>query len=183
MNDSCELFPIVKGKQSSLYQKILDFTNKNRPLTNLIYALATTDEVKNTLKEDEIDSLGEVKFNILRDKLNLSTLLNSGTQMKAKAEALGAIDSSGVVISYDDVNTIFDRVIDFNERETDYKATITYDSASKKFKIGVDIVNAENFLNESSYKGRKAEYDAVTNFLRAIVDTNNQSLFSTDLLH
>lgn len=50
------------------------------------------------------------------------------------AKSIGAIDTSGNVIEYDDIDTIVDRVIAFNDTNDDFKATIKF-NPNKKFVI------------------------------------------------
>lgn len=150
--DSCVLFP-VKGEQpSKLYQKLYNLTGKDRKLTNLLYALSLQDEVKAMFAHSDLNSQGEPNIDVFIDKMNIKDIMNEKATIKDAKESIGAIDSSGNIVYVDDMMTITQRVIDFNNTHNNLRAVIKY--SKDGFSIDVDIINAENFYTNSSLQMR-----------------------------
>ena len=143
MREACALYPIVKGKQSRLYMDLYTLTNKDRKLTNLLYALSRQDEVKRLFARPDLNSQGEPDTKTFVKKLGVEDILNERGKINAEAKALGAINNAGKTIYYDDMMTITQRVLDFNDNHDKMKASIKYNTDG--FYIEVDTINSENY--------------------------------------
>ena len=145
MRAACTLFPLAKadGKKSKLYSDLLKLTKNNRQLTNLLYALSLQDEIKGMFAHSDLNSQGEPNTKIFVEKLGVEDILSEQAKIEAEARALGAINSKGDTIHYDDMMAITQDVIDFNDSHDKMKAVIKYDSDG--FYIEVDTLNSENY--------------------------------------
>lgn len=145
MRAACTLFPLAKadGKKSKLYSDLLKLTKNNRQLTNLLYALSLQDEIKGMFAHSDLNSQGEPNTKIFVEKLGVEDILSEQAKIEAEARALGAINSKGDIIHYDDMMAITQDVIDFNDSHDKMKAVIKYDSDG--FYIEVDTLNSENY--------------------------------------
>lgn len=141
--DSCVLFPVVNGKPSTLYTELYTITNKDRKLTNLLYALSLQDEIKGMFAHSDLNSQGEPLTQVFMDKLEVRKILDEKAQIKTEAIALKALDNRGKRIYYSDMLSIMQDVLDFNDSHSKLKASIKRNEQG--FYIEVDTINSENY--------------------------------------
>lgn len=141
--DSCVLFPVVNGKPSMLYTELYNLTNRDRKLTNLLYALSQQDEIKGMFAHSDLNSQGEPLTQVFMTKLEVKEILDEKAQIKTEAVALKAIDRRGKRIYYDDTMTIVQDVLNFNESHDKLKASIKHNEQG--FYIEVETINSENY--------------------------------------
>ena len=67
----CIRIPEVNGEESILYARLYEFTNKNRPLTNYLYALASLDELRSSVGAENLNSQGEISPDYLIKELKI----------------------------------------------------------------------------------------------------------------
>ena len=157
------LFPIVNGKPSKLYQELYTLTQKDRKLTNLLYALSKQDECKKMFGHSDLNSQGEPNTKVFIDKLDVKEILNEKANIASEAKALGAITHSGKPVYFADMMSITQRVIDFNNNHDKMKATIKY--SDKGYYIEVGTLNAENFNTNNVLNNRINLYNEIINHL------------------
>lgn len=143
MREACTLYPLVDGKQSKLYMDLYTLTKQDRRLTNLLYALSRQDEIKKLFAHSDLNSQGEPNTDIFVKKLNVESLTKEKGRIVAEAKSLGALNNAGKPIYYDDMMTITQKVIDFNNTHDKMKAAIKYNANG--FYIEVDTLNSENY--------------------------------------
>lgn len=152
MRDACTLYPIVKGKQSKLYMDLYTLTKKDRKLTNLLYALSQQDEIKKLFAHSDLNSQSEPDTKTFVQRLGVEDIMNEKGRIDAEAKALGAVNNSGKTIYYDDMMTITQRVLDFNDNHDKMKASIKYNANG--FYIEVDTINSENYNTNNVLNNR-----------------------------
>lgn len=172
LGDACTLFPIKNGEPSKLYKDLYNLTKKDRPLTNLLYAISLQKDILKLFSKDDLNTQGEPKTKIYVEKLNINSILLEKAQIEKAAKELDAIDDSGDVIYYDDPNSIISDVMDFNKSHDKLKAVIKYNAEG--FYIDVDTINAENYNANSVLETR-------INIEEAIVDLFKDSGLNTTL--
>lgn len=163
MAEMCTLFPLVKGERSKLYEELYEFTGKDRRLTNFFYALSLQPEVQAQFSKKEKNSQGEVRSDDFIRKFKLRDFVAKTDEVKAERTDIGAIDSKGNPIEYDTPDELFDRVKEYNETHSRFKATIAYDNG--KFVIKLDRVNAGNFRNSEVLETRMAQFKGLNSYL------------------
>ena len=162
----CEIIPTVNRRKSVLYQDIYNFTGKNRALTNMLYAVAQTDSVKNLFTRSDFNNQGEIKFKSLHDKLNLDSQLTALQNVNNERVAIGATDRSGNPIAYDNPNAIKDIVLQYNDTHEDYHAKIKY--AGGKYYIDLDVTDASNYKSNVIIQELDAKFGAMQSYLHSI---------------
>ena len=63
MANACNLFPLVKGKRSKLYDELFKYTGKNRKLTNFLYALSLQKPIISKFTKKDFNNQDEIDFN------------------------------------------------------------------------------------------------------------------------
>lgn len=165
MSDVCALKPIVQGKPSMLWEGLYKTTGKNRRLTNLLYAIAIQDSVKNQFDKKSLNSQGELNLRDFLNKFNIKHLIDSKQSINADKVSIGAVDNNGVTVTYDDPEDIRQKVIDYNNSHEGTKAQIKYKNGG--FYIDIDTLGSDNFDVNASMLGRKAIFDTILNELAA----------------
>jgi hypothetical protein len=61
-----------------------------------------------------------------REKFDINDILDSASVIDVESKNIGATDRHGNVIYYDDIAHITQRVLDFNDSNTNIKAVIKY---------------------------------------------------------
>lgn len=173
MANACNLFPLVKGKRSKLYDKLFDYTGKNRKLTNFLYALSLQKPVISKFNKKEFNNQDEIDFDAFIKKIDVQAMLDNNTLVDNERKAIGAIDNSGNKIAYNRVEDIIDMVMDYNNTHDNFKARIKYEAG--KFYIELDIINSENFNANTSLEARKQEFNALIRYLGALGFNTNFS--------
>ena len=165
MREPCALYPVVDGKASKLYTDLYTLTNKDRKLTNLLYALSLQDPIKRMFTPSDRNSQREPNTEAFVDKLNIKGILSEKGMIKSKSLALGAINKKGAKIYYDDMMTITQRVLDFNDDPSNdkIKAVIKYDNNG--FYIEVDTINSDNFNFNNSLRNKINLFNLFTQHL------------------
>lgn len=163
MSEVCTLIPTVKGKKSKLYEALSKATKKNRPLTNLLYALALQDKVKDMFSPSDFNSQGELSFSAFSQKVDLDSILDTKNIVQQEAIDLGAINEKGERVYIDNPDSIVQKVIDFNTKSDKIKATINYDNNG--YYINVDTINAENYNTNNSLKTKLVQFEALNQAL------------------
>lgn len=173
--DMCALIPTVNRKKSKLYKDILDYTGKNRPLTNLLYAAALSDQVKSLFTQKEFNDQNEIDFKALKTKFNLDQYVNAQQALQGERLSIGAIDSNGQTIYYDNPDLIKDRVLDYNNTHNVFHAKIDYSRG--KYTIVLDVTDATNFKTNAVIENLTARFSAMNDYLRTIGITPTYSEF------
>lgn len=152
MRDACALYPLIGGKPSKLYMDLYTLTNKDRKLTNLLYALSRQDEVKKLFAHSDLNSQGEPNTSTFVKTLGVEDIMSEQGKVAAEAKAIGAVNRAGKTIYYDDMMTITQRVLDFNNTHDKIKATIKYNADG--FYIEVDTLDSENYNTNNVLNNR-----------------------------
>lgn len=163
---TCSLYPIVDGKPSILYKEIEAKTKHNRPLTNLIYALSLQDEIKGKFSRSDLNSQGEPLITSLAEKLGLEDILQEADNLETYAKQLGAVNTRGKTIYYENPSEIFDRVKQFNENNDKVKAVIKY--SADGYYIDVDTINSDNFNVDAVMQNKEQLFSDVIDYLNSI---------------
>ena len=115
MKSVCDLYPVIKGKPSKLYTELMQLTNRDRKLTNFLYALSLQDGIKSLFSPSDFNSQGEIKTDPFIKKTNLEQIISEKAKIKYELTKIKGIDSRGKRIYYKDINTILQDVYDFND--------------------------------------------------------------------
>ena len=158
----CQIVPLVDGKPSKLYEEIYEYTKHDRPLTNILYAISIIQK-KDKLTKENSNSQGEMKLNEFVELNNVDNLISSKAQIDQKLKELDAVDSNGEYSIFIDPSDIRDRIIEFNESNSDFSAFIVYSTEQEGFEIHVNVKNAENFGTNTSLRERDAQWDVIIN--------------------
>lgn len=152
--NSCTITPLAGSNKtpSKLYQDLYNATKRDRKLTNFLYALSLQEGVKSMFTKQDLNSQGEPKLSAFREKFDINDILDSASVIDVESKNIGATDRHGNTIYYDDIAHITQRVLDFNDSNTNIKAVIKY--KSEGFYIELDVINAENynFNNSLNYR-------------------------------
>jgi len=162
----CDITPTVNRRKSVLYQDIYNFTGKNRALTNLLYAASLTDAVKQLFDRNDFNSQGEIKFKSLREKLNLDSQLTAMQNVKNERVSIGATNSNGDPIAYDNPNAIKNVVLQYNDTHEDYHAKIKHSNG--KYYIDLDVTDASNYKSNVIIRELDAKFNAMQAYLHSI---------------
>lgn len=161
--EMCVLIPTINRRKSQLYQDIYNYTGKNRPLTNLLYAAAHTEELKGKFDKNDINNQGEIKFESLRKFLDLDSYLDSETLLQEDRKAIGAIDATGKEVGYANPDIIKERVLEYNDTHDKFHAKIDYRDG--KYYIDLDVIDGTNFKTNAIIRDLEARFNAFQQFL------------------
>lgn len=183
MKDACVLYPLAKadGKVSKLYSDLYVRTKKDRKLTNLLYALSLQDEIKRMFARPDLNSQDEPDTQAFIKKLGVDDILSERANIEAEARGLRAIKPNGEYIYYDDMMTITQRVLDFNDNHDKLKASIKYDKNG--FYIEVDSINSENYNVNNVLNNRIDLFNALLQHLNSqglstVLTSDSKKLFN-----
>lgn len=181
----CELYPEINGEASKLYKDLLAYT-KDRELTNYIYALYSATSVASNMDNAGYtrNPQGEHNFNDVKSFLDVSSfkLDASSVSINKEARTLGAIDTNGLKIEYNDAKAALDKVKQFNETHDTMVATVL--PKGDKFVIMVDAKNSSNYLWKDSVDAKTRLWDVTTQtFSNAGVDLTDATFFDQSLMN
>ena len=158
--NSCELYPIIKGKPSKLYKDLLKVTG-NRPKANYIYAVYLQSGVA-----AQMDSLGysrndqgEHKIADVEKHLDVMSFIRESTEGKVSevARTIGATDFSGNPIDYTNAKDALDIAQRHNSSSKGTVAAVY--SKGDKFNIVVDVKNARTQLRSAQVEKQLQQWD------------------------
>ena len=159
MKSVCDLYPVIKGKPSKLYTELMQLTNRDRKLTNFLYALSRQDDIKSLFSPSDFNSQGEIKTDPFIKKINLEQIISEKGKIKYELTKIKGIDSRGKRIYYKDINTILQDVYDFNDNNDHLKAQIKFEKDG--YYIDIDTINDENFNTNNKLKIRENIYNTL----------------------
>ena len=176
--NSCELYPIIKGKPSKLYKDLLKVTG-NRPKANYIYAVYLQSGVA-----AQMDSLGysrndqgEHKIADVEKYLDVMSFIRESTEGKVSevSRTIGATDFSGNPIDYTNAKDALDIAQRHNSTSKGTVAAVY--SKGDKFNIVVDVKNARTQLRSAQVEKQLQQWDILKQAINSIgVDIESADL-------
>ena len=176
--NSCELYPIVKGKPSKLYKDLLKVTG-NRPKANYIYAVYLQSGVA-----AQMDSLGysrndqgEHKIADVEKHLDVMSFIRESTEGKVSevSRTIGATDFSGNPIDYTNAKDALDIAQRHNSTSKGTVAAVY--SKGDKFNIVVDVKNARTQLRSAQVEKQLQQWDILKQAINSVgVDIESADL-------
>lgn len=176
--NSCELYPIIKGKPSKLYKDLLKVTG-NRPKANYIYAVYLQSGVA-----AQMDSLGysrndqgEHKIADVEKHLDVMSFIRESTEGKVSevSRTIGATDFSGNPIDYTNAKDALDIAQRHNSSSKGTVAAVY--SKGDKFNIVVDVKNARTQLRSAQVEKQLQQW----NILRQAINSIGIDIESADI--
>ena len=162
----CKYIPTIRRKKSVLYQDLYNYTGKDHALTNFLYAISLSDEMRSKFSKSEFNSQGEVQFKAYKEKGNLEQVLSAKLRLVDERRSIGAIDASDNDIAYDSPDDIKDIVLDYNDSHELYHAKINYKDG--KYYIDLDVTDASNYKTNTILRELDARFEAFNTYLRDI---------------
>ena len=142
---SCALYPTVnvggEERRSTLFDRIKEFTGSSEQAWN-IWGLTQSPTYMRG-RNVEYDENGEPTFESLNKAIDIKSL--AGSTIKGDEKTIGAVSSNGTPIIYKTASEIVDRVIDYNNNNTDRVASIGQTDEGY-------IISIEDRTNENSDK-------------------------------
>ena len=176
--NSCELYPIIKGKPSKLYKDLLKVTG-NRPKANYIYAVYLQSGVA-----AQMDSLGysrndqgEHKIADVEKHLDVMSFIRESTEGKVNevSRTIGATDFSGNPIDYTNAKDALDIAQRHNSTSRGTVAAVY--SKGDKFNIVVDVKNARTQLRSAQVEKQLQQWDILKQAINSIgIDIESSDL-------
>lgn len=176
--NSCELYPIIKGKPSKLYKDLLKVTG-NRPKANYIYAVYLQSGVA-----AQMDSLGysrndqgEHKIADVEKHLDVMSFIRESTEGKVSevSRTIGATDFSGNPIDYTNAKDALDIAQRHNSTSRGTVAAVY--SKGDKFNIVVDVKNARTQLRSAQVEKQLQQWDILKQAINSVgVDIESADL-------
>lgn len=176
--NSCELYPIIKGKPSKLYKDLLKVTG-NRPKANYIYAAYLQSGVA-----AQMDSLGysrndqgEHKIADVEKHLDVMSFIRESTEGKVSevSRTIGATDFSGNPIDYTNAKDALDIAQRHNSTSKGTVAAVY--SKGDKFNIVVDVKNARTQLRSAQVEKQLQQW----NILKQAINSVGIDIESADI--
>lgn len=167
--NSCELYPIIKGKPSKLYKDLLKVTG-NRPKANYIYAVYLQSGVA-----AQMDSLGysrndqgEHKIADVEKHLDVMSFIRESTEGKVSeiSRTIGATDFSGNPIDYTNAKDALDIAQRHNSSSKGTVAAVY--SKGNKFNIVVDVKNTRTQLRSAQVEKQLQQWDILKQAINSI---------------
>lgn len=172
--NSCELYPIIKGKPSKLYKELLKVTG-NRPKANYIYAVYLQSGVA-----AQMDSLGysrndqgEHKIADVEKHLDVMTFIRESSEGKVSevSRNIGATDLSGNPIDYSNAKDALDIAQKHNSTRKGTVAAVY--TKGDKFNIVVDVKNARTQMRSAQVDKQLQQWDILYQAIKSIgIDLN-----------
>lgn len=176
--NSCELYPIIKGKPSKLYKDLLKVTG-NRPKANYIYAVYLQSGVA-----AQMDSLGysrndqgEHKIADVEKHLDVMSFIRESTEGKVSevSRTIGATDFSGNPIDYTNAKDALDIAQRHNSSSKGTVAAVY--SKGDKFNIVVDVKNTRTQLRSAQVEKQLQQW----NILKQAINSIGVDIESADI--
>lgn len=167
--NSCELYPIIKGKPSKLYKDLLKVTG-NRPKANYIYAVYLQSGVA-----AQMDSLGysrndqgEHKIADVEKHLDVMSFIRESTEGKVSevSRTIGATDFSGNPIDYTNAKDALDIAQRHNSSSKGTVAAVY--SKGDKFNIVVDVKNTRTQLRSAQVEKQLQQWNILKQAINSI---------------
>ena len=128
MSESCAIIPKIKvgneEKESNLFKGLLSLTG-NRETTKTIWGMTKSPEFMELVGKVDLDENGEPTLESLSKKLNIKKVLKGNVSLIVEKQEIGAIDSKGNPIVYDNYTDIIQKAMDFNREHPDIVADIS----------------------------------------------------------
>ncbi len=159
---SCIFIPaLADGSPSRLYKSLLD-TKMSRPLVNFIYSLSLQKEIRDKLVNRGFtpDSNGEFSIEALKKVLNLDSIVNDSLDTIGISERIGARDSFGDFVSYDNPEKALDIAIQSNNTNIGTVASVI-DKKDGTFNILVDSRDSRTFSRVLETERQKQVWDII----------------------
>ena len=175
---SCAWTPYVDGKPSKLYHDLGKMLG-DRPLTNYIYASYLQPGVSAQMQNlgmKNTDKLGEHFASDVIKVFDVTTMQNEAVaDITRISQAMGAIDSLGHLIDYDDATKAVEIANRINEN---HKGLVAYTTQhSDKFNINVVPRDARTHMRIETEKAKKDIWDILKSTLTTIgIDLDNSNL-------
>lgn len=167
----CTYIPTIRRKKSILYQDIYSYTGKDHALTNLLYAISLTEEMRDRFDKSEFNSQGEIQFKAFKEKGNIDRLVGARARLTDERRNIGAIDAAGNDIAYDNPDAIKDRVLDYNDTHEEFHAKINF--LDGKYYIDLDVTDASNYKTNTILRELDARFKAFISYFNRIgIDTS-----------
>lgn len=173
--NSCELYPMVKGKRSQLYFDFLKKTG-DRPLTNLIYASYLQSGVAAQMdsKGYKQNSQGQHNANDVYEFFNVSAMTKETTGMGLLniTKAVGATDHLGNLIDHNSAKNALDIASNVNNNYNGVVATVL--QHRDKFNVLVTKKDSRTQIRANDVRKQQQVWDVVGQALSTIgVDINS----------
>lgn len=162
----CVYIPTIRRKKSVLYQDLYSYTGKDHALTNLLYAISLTQEMRSKFNKSQFNSQGEIQFKAFKEVANLDSILSAKLRLIDERRSIGATDSSDREIAYNNPDEIKDRVIEYNNSHEEFHAKINYKDG--KYYIDLDITDASNYKTNVILEELSARFRAFTSYLNSV---------------
>lgn len=166
MAKACTLRPIINGEPSKLYDELHKYTGKDVRLTNFLYGIAINPDTMSKFSRKELNSQGEPDFDDFKAKYHLDSFIPSSASVASERRSIGAVDTKGNDILYDDLDAVYKKVHSYNESTSQFRAGIVYTDG--KFKITLDRTDASNFRNNEVLDHRRAMFDGMMSYLSGL---------------
>lgn len=144
--NSCKIIPTIKvgnkEVESSLFKDLLEYSKGDRKFTNYIWGLTRVPEFVSSLQGITKDSNGEPTISSLVKAMDLSGILKGNTSLSIEKMELGATDSNSRPIIHKSINSIINKVIDYNRNNLDLVADIHKTDGG--YTISLDRKNSSN---------------------------------------
>ena len=108
-----------KEVESKLFNDLLSLTG-NRESSKYLWGLSQVKEFTDNLEGLQLDENGEVTIESYNKALNIKELLSGNTTLLVEKRQLGAIDSDNNPIEHINVESIIEKVINFNKEYYDW---------------------------------------------------------------
>lgn len=173
MKAQCVWTPTVEGEKSKLYSDINNKCLNNRPLTNLLYGIATSESFidKYCSKKTDLDRLGQPRISIVDKVMNIQEILDTRDRILQYEKDLDAYEELpnktnplGKKKQYSSPNALIDKVQMFNKNHDDTVASIVFDKG--KYYIKIEPKDANNYLKSEEYRKMQEKYSLMQDTLK-----------------
>ena len=130
-----------KEVESKLFNDLLSLTG-NRESSKYLWGLSQVKEFTDNLEGLQLDENGEVTIESYNKALNIKELLNGNTTLLVEKRQLGAIDSNDNPIEHINVESIIEKVINFNKENQNLVADIS--RSGDKYVININNKTLDN---------------------------------------
>lgn len=159
----CVFKPTVDGRVSDLYTQLYKATGNDRKLSNFLYAYSTLNDCRKNFTKEQFNIQKEIKFSEFKKFIKLDEILDKKHKVQEVARSIGALDANNKPIVYQSIEEVIAKLGDFNTAQHDYMATIK--KTTKGFEINLDVVNAENYLDQFKLQQKIDKYNIIKTFL------------------
>lgn len=158
---ACQVAPYIKGRKSELYQDILNKVGNDRRVANRLYAISLC--LKDELNKRNTNYQGEWDSNEFFERIKIDEILPKTRQIINLGKNYGFIDNTGNYVLFSKVDSIKDKVFQFNQENPNLVAEI--EKVKDGFQVKVGLKHDENFSKNTELKSRDAQWSILTNAL------------------